>query len=158
MTKITALLYTRNDSLRLGRALDSLRPCDEVLVIDDNSEDDTVRVARENGAHIRTSIPGVTHGAYAMDASHDWILCLRPSEALSEELEASLLEWKGQDQDESLACCEVTVREQNDHGWHQLGPEVRLVNRKLLNWVEELPPNQHCDITLRGDLLRFRDP
>jgi len=158
MPKITALLYTRNDSLRLGRALDSLRPCDEVLVIDDNSEDDTVRVARENGAQIKTSIPGVTHGAYAMDASHDWILCLRPTEALSEELEASLLEWKGLDQDESLACCQITVREQNDNGWHQLGPEVRLVNRKLLNWVEELPPNQHCDITLKGDLLRFRDP
>ncbi len=96
MPKITALLHTRNDALRLGRALDSLRPCDEVLIIDDNSDDDTVRVARANGAHIKTSTPGVTHGAYAMDASHDWILCLRPTEALSEELEASLLEWKGQ--------------------------------------------------------------
>ena len=32
MPKFTALLRTHNDALRLGRALQSLRPCDEVLV------------------------------------------------------------------------------------------------------------------------------
>ncbi len=158
MPKITALLHTRNDALRLGRVLDSLRPCDEVLIIDDNSDDDTVRIARQNGAHIKNSIPGVTPGAYAFDASYHWILCVLPNEALSEELEASLLEWKGQDPAETLACCAVCVREQNGSGWHQLEPEARLVNRRLLNWVGELPPKRHCDITLKGDLLRFRYP
>ena len=158
MPKITALLHTHNDALRLGRALDSLRPCDEVLIIDDNSEDETVRIGHENGAHIKPSIPGVTQGAYAMDASNDWILCLLPTEALSEELEASLLEWKNQDPDETLACCKLTLREQNETGWHPLEPEVRLINRKLLNWVGELPPMQRCEVTLEGDLLRFRYP
>ena len=37
-----------------------------------------------------------------MDASNDWILCVLPNEALSEELEATLLEWKGQDPEETL--------------------------------------------------------
>ena len=158
MPKISALLHTHNDGLRLGRALDSLRPCDEVLVIDDNSEDDTTRIAHENGASVKNSIPGVSHGAYAMDASHDWIFCLFPNEALSEELEASLLEWKQQKQEETLTCCKVHVREQNGGGWHTLEPEVRLINRKLLNWVGDLPPGRNCDITLRGDLLRFNNP
>lgn len=158
MLKITALLRTHNDALRLGRALDSLRPCDEVLIIDDHSEDETARVAHENGAHVKQSIPGVTHGAYAMDASYDWIFCLLPNEALSEELEASLLEWKDGEPAESLACCKVQVREQDGAGWHRLEPEVRLINRKLLNWVGELPPGQNCDITLKGDLLRFNNP
>lgn len=158
MPKITALLHTHNDALRLGRALDSLRPCDEVLIIDDHSEDETERIARENGASFKQAIPGVTPGAYAMDAAHDWILCLLPSEALSDDLEASLQEWKAQDPEETLSCCKVSVREQNDNGWQQLDPEVRLINRKLMNWVGELPPAQHCDITLKGDLLRFRQP
>ena len=158
MPQITALLHTHNDALRLGRALDSLRPCDEVLIIDDNSEDQTVRVARQNGAHIRTAIPGVTGGAYAMDASYDWILCLLPNEALSEELEAFLLAWKSQEPAETLSCCRVNVREQDETGWHQLEPEARLVNRRLLNWVGELPPMQRCEVTLEGDLLRFRYP
>jgi hypothetical protein len=138
--------------------LDSLRACDEVLIIDDNSEDNTVRIAHENGAHLKTSIPGVTQGAYAMDASNDWIFCLLPNEAVSEELDASLLEWKSREPDETLACCKVRVREQSESGWKELDPEVRLINRKLLNWVGELPPEQYCDITLSGDLLRFQHP
>lgn len=158
MPKITALLHTHNDALRLGRTLDSLRPCDEVLIIDDCSEDDTVRIAHDNGAHVKTSIPGVTQGAYAMDAGNDWIFCVLPNEALSEELEASLLEWKNQDHPETLACCKIRLREQNGSDWKELDPEVRLINRKLMNWVGELPPAQHCDITLSGELLRFQHP
>ena len=158
MPKITALLYTHNDALRLGRALDSLRPCDEVLIIDDNSDDETERIARENGVNFRKSVPGVNSGAYAIDAANDWILCLLPNEALSDDLEASLHEWKAQEPDESLSCCKVTLREQNESGWHALEPEVRLINRKLVSWVGELPPAQHCDITFKGDLLRFRHP
>jgi len=158
MPKITAILHTHNDAARLGRVLDSLRPCDEVLIIDDNSDDDTSRIAHENGAAIKQAIPGVAQGAYVMDAANDWILCVLPNEALSEELEASLLEWKSQDQDEALTCCKVGLREQNGAGWHALDAEVRLINRKLLNWLGDLPPAQQCDITLKGDLLRFRQP
>lgn len=158
MPKITALLHTHNDALRLGRALDSLRPCDEVLIVDEHSDDDTTRVAHENGASVKGAIPGVSHGAYAMDASHDWILCLLPNEVLSEELEASLLEWKEQDPEETLTCCKMQVREQKGSGWHTMEPEVRLINRKLLNWVGDLPTGRHCVITLRGDLLRFNNP
>jgi (heptosyl)LPS beta-1,4-glucosyltransferase len=158
MPKITALLHTHNDALRLGRALDSLRPCDEVLIIDDGSDDDTARIAHEHGVSVKGAIPGVTQGAYVMDASYDWILCQMPNEALSEELEASLLEWKSSDPEETIACCKMHLREQNENGWQPLDPEVRLINRKLLNWVGELPPAQHCDITLKGDLLRFQQP
>jgi glycosyltransferase involved in cell wall biosynthesis len=57
MPKLTALLHTHNDALRLGRALQSLRPCDQVLVIDENSEDDTEKVARDYGATFKTAIP-----------------------------------------------------------------------------------------------------
>lgn len=158
MPKITALLHTHNDALRLGRVLDSLRPCDEVLIIDDSSEDDTARIAHENGAHLKTSVPGVTQGAYAMDASNDWILCIQPTEALSEELEASILEWKTQEPSETLSCCKVRIREQKGTEWQPVDPEVRLINRKLMNWVGDLPRAQHCDITLTGDLLRFQHP
>ena len=55
------------------------------------SEDETEKVAREHGATFKTAIPGVTSGAYAMDAAHEWILCLRCNEALSDELEATLV-------------------------------------------------------------------
>lgn len=158
MPKITALLHTHNDALRLGRALESLRPCDELLVIDDCSDDDTEKIAREHGAIVKKTIPGVTPGAYAMDAEHDWILCISPNESLSENLEAALSEWKEKDPAEGSSCFLMDVREEADSGWKQLEPEVRLVNRKLLNWVGEMPPNQSCSKSISGDLLRFREP
>ena len=159
MPKITALLHTHNDALHLGRALDSLRPCDQVLVIDDCSEDDTPRVAREHGAMLKTAIPGVSFGAYAADAAHDWILCLRPDETLSDDLEAALFDWKKEDPAENTAGYQVSIREQNGNGeWHSCPPETRLVNRKLVNWIGEMPPDEPGETKLSGDLLRLPQP
>jgi glycosyltransferase involved in cell wall biosynthesis len=158
MPKITALLHTHNDALRLGRALESLRACDELLVIDDCSEDGTEKIARQHGATLKTSISGVTPGAYVMDASNDWVLCVGPNEAVSEGLEAALFEWKEKDPDEETACFMVAVREENDTGWQLRDPEVRLINRKLVNWIGEMPPNHMCETTLAGELLRFHLP
>lgn len=158
MPKITALLRTRNDALRLGRALDSLRSCDEVLVVDANSEDDTERIAREHGTVFKSAIPGVTGAAYAIDAANDWILCLHPNESLSDDLEAALLEWKQEEPPETAACYSVRVSRENAGGWQKGPPEVRLVNRKRISWVGEMPPAQlRCEV-LNGDVLCFNEP
>jgi glycosyltransferase involved in cell wall biosynthesis len=156
MPKITALLHTHNDALYLGRALDSLRPCDEVLVIDDCSEDDTPRVAREHGATLKKAIPGVS---FAADAAHDWILCLRPDETLSDDLEASLFDWKKEYPAVNTAGYQVSIREQNGDGeWQNCQPQTRLINRKLVNWIGEMPPDEPGETKLSGDLLRLPQP
>ena len=157
MPRISALLHTHNDALRLGRSLDFLRPCDEVLVIDDCSEDDTARVAQQHGATLKHAISGVTFGAHALDATHDWVLCLRPDEALSDELEASLFEWKSENSD-GVVCYKISIREESENGWRECQPEVRLVNRRLMNWVGEMPSNEKCEMMLSGALLRFQQP
>jgi glycosyltransferase involved in cell wall biosynthesis len=52
MPPLTALLHTTNDALRLGRALETLLPCAELLIVDHHSTDATLRVARAYGARI----------------------------------------------------------------------------------------------------------
>jgi glycosyltransferase involved in cell wall biosynthesis len=44
MAKLTALVHTHNDERRIGRAIESLRACDEILVIDHGSTDDTAKM------------------------------------------------------------------------------------------------------------------
>jgi glycosyltransferase involved in cell wall biosynthesis len=154
-TKVTALLHTHNHGLQLVRALDSLRPCDEVLVVDHASADDTVKVARDHGARVVQGVAGVDHGAYAHDAQNDWILCLLPSESLAEELEASLLEWREEEHAGAAPGFNVGVRMQNGEGWKFLPAEMRLVNRKQLNWVGDLPPLNPNAPSLKGHLLRI---
>ena len=169
MAKITALVHTHNDAERIGRALESLRACDEVLVVDHASTDDTVKLARDHGAVIKNGVPGVSPGVYAGDAGHDWILCVLPTEAISEGLEASLFEWKQRREENSDPAetdkhaaepCSVAfqVREETGDGWRELGAHTRLVNRKAIHWFGHLPLDDPNAEMLPGHLLRFHKP
>ncbi len=157
MPKITALIHTCNDELRLGRALDSLRACDEVIVVDHGSTDNTEKVARDHGADFKRGISGVDRGTYAVDARYDWILCLAANESLNEQLEASLFEWKSADHDEAVGF-NVAIREEADAGWKNGEAETRLINRKKMNWTGDLPPTSTINTLLAGDVLRFKHP
>jgi glycosyltransferase involved in cell wall biosynthesis len=153
--KITAILYANSDAAHLARSLESLRPCDEVLVIDYKSDDHTREIARAYGATVKDAIPGVDEGAYVIDAGHDWILCLLPSEVLSQELQAALEEWKQRDHGAS-AGFSLKVRREGNKGWEQGGTEMRLFNRTKINFKEALPPNIESP-RLPGELLRFKN-
>jgi glycosyltransferase involved in cell wall biosynthesis len=156
-TGISALIHARDNARSLGRALDSLRPCDEVIVVDHGSKDETVKVAREHGAKVIQAVPGVDRGAYAQNARNQWVLCLLPQEALAEELEASLFEWSAAEQDGGQMGFNMTVREQNGAGWRSLEAEMRLANRKQINWTGELPPANPKAPALAGHILRIPD-
>ena len=156
-TKISALIHACNNERSLGRVLDSLRPCDEVIVVDHGSQDETVKVAREHGAKVINGVPGVDRGAYAQDARNLWILCLLPQEALAEELEASLFEWSEAEHEGSQMGFNVAIREQNGIGWKSLPAEMRLANRKEINWTGDLPPENPNVPALAGHILRIPD-
>lgn len=152
MPQLTALIHTHNDELRLGRALESLRPCDELLIFDHGSEDGTAAVAREYGAGVLAATD-----ADLCRAKNDWILCLLASEALSEGLEASLFEWKLAEHAASCAFS-VAVREQAGDEWLSHPSTTRLLNRQARHWKGPLPPDDPQAQLLAGDLLRFRKP
>src|SRR5258708_39867551 len=94
MPPITAILHTCNDGLRLGRALETLRPCDEILVLDHGSSDHTRRVAREYAARIHTLGPNQSARDVILTARHPCLLHLRRAESLRAGLEAALFGWK----------------------------------------------------------------
>jgi hypothetical protein len=158
MPSFTALIHARSgDDRRLGRLLETLRPCDEVLVVNLEEGTEVAEIARQYGATLKQGVPGVAPGAYLVDAKNDWILSLLPAESLTEGLEASLFEWKHEEHDatESFA---VTLREETQDGWNVHEPRTRLVNRTIVNWIGDLPKNEADSRVLEGDLLRFRNP
>jgi glycosyltransferase involved in cell wall biosynthesis len=158
MPPISAILHTLNDGLRLGRALETLRPCDELLVIDHGSTDQTLRIAREYAATIRT--PGQFPTDPLQWARHDWILCLLPSESLSEALEATLFEWKLKDVREvtKVPAGSVSVREETERGWSDSQRATRLIPKGWSLWAGHLPGYDARALVLQGDLLRFGMP
>lgn len=160
MPPITAILHTCNDAEGLGRALESLRPCDELLVVDHGSTDATLRVAREYGARIHHAEPSLSADSYLASALHDWVLYVMPSESLTEGLEASLYEWKLYEPGDvaSIPACSAFVREETREGWTEGRPSTRLIPKGWNLWDGNLPRQTSQSMMLQGDLLRFRLP
>jgi glycosyltransferase involved in cell wall biosynthesis len=159
MPPITALLHTSNDALRLGRALETVLPCREILVIDHGSSDATRRVAMRYGARFARA-DARSESECARLASNEWILCLEPSESLTEMLQATLFEWSSLRADEvSDSAFNVFAREQHGEVWLQQPlPETRLVPRSWTGWKARLPRFDPKLSVLEGNLLRLGWP
>jgi glycosyltransferase involved in cell wall biosynthesis len=161
MPPITALLHTTNAALRLGRALETLLPCAEILIVDHDSADSTLRVARDYGARIVLPHNQVPPNHYLDQARYDWILCLDPSESLSEGLQASLFEWSllPETAVAGRASFSLRVREQIGEDWRTVAPpETRLIPRKWALWNGIVPAQDPSAIALEGELLRLAYP
>ncbi|HZQ93729.1 MAG TPA: hypothetical protein VFA67_01890 [Candidatus Sulfotelmatobacter sp.] len=157
MPAITALVHTHNDALRIGRCLETLYPCDDILIVDHESEDATVRVAREYGARITRASRG-SDGLREQLAPSDWILCLDARESLTESLAASLYEWKTESPAGRSAFA-MFVREETAEGWvENPAPQTRLVPAAWNQWQGNFPANEISACTLEGDVLRFTLP
>ena len=157
MPPITALIHTLNDGARIGRALESLHACDEIMVVDGGSSDESIRIARDYGAIVRQA---ETCEHPNRIAACPWVFCVLPTELVSEALESSLYEWKLYPEADvgGIAGCSLFVREENDGGWGDPRPETRLVRRDWPEWDGPLPREMRSTMLLQGDLLRFRTP
>lgn len=93
---VTAIVSSHNEARLLERCLPTLAFCDELLVIDIASADDTAAVAEAHGARVlRHEWVPIAERArldLAGEAAHDWLLFLDPDEALPAALARQLTE------------------------------------------------------------------
>lgn len=161
MPALTALLHTNNDALRLARCLETLYPCDHILIVDHHSQDATVRIAREYGAQITNVSSETSVDHYAQSAAPGWILALDPRESLTEGLAATLFELKSEWKHHPVAhpAYSVFLREETADGWIELPTaQTRMVPQTWRNWNDGLPTHTPAAIVLQGELLRFAFP
>lgn len=98
MPPLTAIFIAHNEEQDLPRALASLESvADEIVLVDSGSTDRTVEIARQFGARVFTRpFAGFAEqkNYAAAQAVNDWVFSIDCDEALSPELQQSLLEWK----------------------------------------------------------------
>ena len=87
---ISAVVIAKNESRNIGRCLRSLQWCDEVVVVDDHSEDDTVDIAESLGARVvnHRFESFAAQRNWALEAAglhHPWALMLDADEAMTPE-------------------------------------------------------------------------
>ncbi|HET7746914.1 MAG TPA: glycosyltransferase family 2 protein [Vicinamibacteria bacterium] len=94
MTPLSAVLITLNEEAHLGDALQTLRFCDEIVVVDAGSTDRTRDIAAAAGARVivNTPWPGfAAQRAFATaQATHDWVLALDADERVTPALRAEI--------------------------------------------------------------------
>ena len=93
MPKLSVTVITRNEAANLAAALESVAWADEIVVVDSESTDDTVAIARRFTSRVIVRPwPGYVaqKNHAAAEASHDWILSLDADERVSPELAAEI--------------------------------------------------------------------
>jgi glycosyltransferase involved in cell wall biosynthesis len=87
--KLSVTIITRNEAAHIGAALQSVAWADEIIVVDAESTDETVTIARAAGAQVASRPwPGFVdqknHAASL--ATHDWILSVDADERVTPQL------------------------------------------------------------------------
>ncbi len=97
MSAISATIITFNEADRVAEAIGTLSCCDEVVVVDSGSTDETREIARACGARVIERLwEGYSKQKnFAAEQAHnDWILSVDADERLSIELAHEIVSWK----------------------------------------------------------------
>jgi glycosyltransferase involved in cell wall biosynthesis len=159
VSKLTVTVITRDEAANIAAALESVRWADEIIVVDSESTDDTVAIARRYTDHVIVRPwPGyVAQKNFAASrASHDWILSIdadeRVSPDLMEEIRATLLA------DPAVAGFRIPrvtfhfgrwIRSTDWYPDYQL----RLYHRHRAEWAGR---HVHESVRARGPVMRLR--
>lgn len=166
--KLSGVIITYNEAKNIRRCLDSLlEVCDDILVLDSFSTDQTEAICLEYGVRFeKNAFEGhIQQKNEALRrATHNWILSLDADEALSDTLKNSILALKasspapGAFQMNRLTnYCGTWIKHS---GWYP-DTKVRLVFKELAHWGgvnphDQLIPNSGIKVQhLKGDLLHY---
>jgi glycosyltransferase involved in cell wall biosynthesis len=123
MPQLSAIVITRNEAANIGECLDSVAFCDERIVVDSGSTDDTVEIARRKGARVEVrEWPGFgPQKNYALSlATGAWVLSIDADERVTPELAAAIkaaLDDANADAFEILRRSSFCGREMRHSGW-----------------------------------------
>jgi glycosyltransferase involved in cell wall biosynthesis len=151
---VSGVVICFNEEETIGRCLASLSWCEEIVVVDSNSTDRTVEIARQYTPRVieQAFLGYVKQKNFALDqATHDWVVCLDADEALSEELQAEVAE-AITEADDTVSGFVLDRMTYFLGVWHDRGewypdPQLRVFRRSRGHWVGLDP---HDRIELRG--------
>ena len=157
---LSACVIAKDEADRIGECLSSLVFCDEILVVDAHSKDDTRAIAEASGARvIERDWPGhVAQKEFAIRAAHhDWVLCVDADERISFELASEIQRlrqtgfpgkpgWR-------LPRLSSYFGKWIRHGTWYPDPQLRLFDRRRGRWTGRDP---HDRVELDGDPGQLR--
>lgn len=166
MAKISACIISFNEENKIEDCLKSLHNiADEIIVIDSNSTDNTVDIAKKYTNKIYTQDflgYGKQKNLATSKATNDWILNLDCDERLSDELQQSLVDIKTSLNDADawyMARKTFYIYRWLNHCWYP-DKKLRLFNKNKTQWNdadvhESINSDGLTCKTLKGDILHY---
>ncbi len=97
----SAVVLTRNEEKNIERCLKSLSFCDEIILVDDNSIDQTPKLAKKFGAKVYLRDMGKDYSSqsnFGMEkATNKWVLFVDADEVVTDKLRSEILEITSQE-------------------------------------------------------------
>jgi glycosyltransferase involved in cell wall biosynthesis len=158
--RLSAIIITKNEAANIADCLGGLSFCDEIVVVDSGSDDDTVALAQAARARVMFHAFagfGRQFNFALAQATGEWIFSIdadeRVTPALAAEIEQAITDGKadGYEMPRSSTFCGRTMRHS---GWY---PDyvLRVWRRGRARWTDALVhPRPVCD----GPVARLREP
>lgn len=160
MTPLSAVMIAQDEAENLPAALESVRFCDEIVLVDSGSTDRTREIAEAAGARVIVNAPWpgfVAQRNFALDAArHDWVLALDADEritpALRDEIQALRAGGFGHAGYRIPRMAFYLGRWIRGTDWYP-DPQLRLFDRRRGRWEGSLI---HESVKVRGPVGRLR--
>ena len=161
MTKISAFIITKNEAARIAIAINSVKNIvDEVIVVDNESTDDTVSIAEKLGAKvvIKPWLGYVGQKSFAESLCvNDWVLNIDADEELSKELQDEIeYIFASKNQDQYLAYqIKLLIMHRNDQKPRMFAPFnkcTRLYNKKFASFANTVNNTTHDSVIFNKDV------
>ena len=160
--RVSACIVALNEADRIRPCLESLAWCDEILVVDSHSTDDTREIAASYGARIieRDWPVHVEQKEFAISAAkHNWVLCIDDDEALSPQLTAEILALRDAGFPAhagwSMPLLSTFLGEPMRHGGWYPDRNLRLFDRRRGYWGGR---NPHDHVAVEGSVGQLHHP
>jgi len=163
---LSVVIITKNEEERLRECLESVSWIPEIIVVDDQSTDGTVRIAREFTDRVfsrKMDVEG-KHRNYAYGlASHEWVLSLDADERVTPELREEITGVLGNNPD----CNGYTIPRRNFLGktWIRFGgmypsAQAKLFKKDKFRYDEQAEVHPQAFMpyplgVLKGDILHY---
>ncbi len=163
---VSVVVITKNEAGRLAECLESVLWADDLVVVDDESTDGTLEIARRYGARTfsrRMDIEG-KHRNWAYDqANHEWVFSLDADERVTPELREEMIALLAKGPD----CNGYAIPRKNyvgdfwaKHGGMYPSAQLRLFKKREFRYDElaEVHPQAYMKDprgNLKGDILHY---
>jgi len=154
---VSAAIICYNEQANIGRCLDALGWCEDIVVVDSGSTDDTLAIVRQ---YPKTKIlyrrfdTYVKQKNHALDhCDHDWVLSVDADEVLTPQLIDEIHRLPFDTAGYQIAIRPFLGNQEIKHGTWNPGYKLRLFRKSLGRWGGSSP---HEHVVLRGRSRRLK--